>query len=162
MRRLGPTLLALTLAATTLVAVSYVAPAGAVVKGTTCTKATFKTNLATFKSTSVISGCTNPAATKGQGTLVANFKNLNKITAKITWKAGGTSSYTVTQKKGPSTNKCKGTGANKDILIVSTGKYTGGTGKAVPFFKGTVYTEKLCVTKKNATYLLPGSKIVFK
>jgi hypothetical protein len=162
MRRLGPTLLALTIAATSVVALVAVAPAGALVKGTTCTKATFKTNLKTFKSTSVISGCTNPAATKGQGTLVANFKNLAKITAKITWKAGGTSSFNVTQKKGPSTNTCKGTGATKDILIVSTGKYAGGTGVAVPYFKGTTYTEKLCVTSKNATYLLPGSKIVFK
>jgi len=163
MRRIGPTrFLALTVAAASLVAVSFAAPAGAVVKGTTCTKATFKTDLKKFTSTSVLSGCSNPTATKGGGTLVASFKNLKKITAKITWKAGGTSSYTITQKAGPKTNKCKVVKGKQDALIVSTGKYTSGTGAAVTYFKGTTYTESLCVTSTSATYLLPGSKIVFK
>ena len=139
------------------------APAGAVVKGATCTKATFKTDLVKKTSTSVISGCTNVAATGGTGTLVANFKNLGKITAKITWKGKGTTSYTVTQKVGPAAaNNCKVVKGKKDILIVSTGKFVSGTGVSLASFKGTVYTESLCVTSATTTYLNPGSKIVFK
>ena len=146
-----------------IVGVSSVLPAGAVVaKGASCTKATFKTDLKKFTSTSVISGCTNAAATGGTGTLVANFKNLAKITAKITWKGTGTTSYLVAQKAGSKTNTCKGSGTTKDVLIVSTGKFTSGTGVVGTAWKGTVYTESLCVTKTNSTYLLPGSKIIFK
>ena len=139
-------------------------PAGAVVaKGTTCTKATFKTDLKKFTSTSVLSGCSNPAATGGTGTLVANFKNLKKITAKITWKGTGTTSYTITEKGGPApANKCKSVGGKKDALIVSTGKFTAGTGVVGTAFKGTTYTESLCVTSTSSTYLNPGSGIVFK
>ena len=144
-------------------AVSSAVPAGAVVKGATCTKATFKTDLKKFTSTSVISGCTNVAATGGTGTLVANFKDLKKITAKITWKGKGTTSYTVTQEVGPAAaNKCKVVKGKKDILIVSTGKFVSGTGVALASFKGTTYIESLCVTTTSSTYLNPGSKIVFK
>jgi hypothetical protein len=163
MRRIGLTrLLAVSVAAASLVAVSFAAPAGAVVKGTTCTKATFKTDLKKFTSTSALSGCSNPTSTGGSGTLVANFKNLKKITAKITWKVGGSASYTITQKAGPKPNKCKVVKGKQDALIVSTGKFTSGTGAAATNFKGTTYTESLCVTSTSSTYLLPGSKIVFK
>jgi hypothetical protein len=163
MRRTAASRLFAVTAIVSIVGFSSVLPAGAVIaKGATCTKATFKTDLKKFTSTSVMSGCTNPAATGGTGTLVANFKNLAKITTKITWKGTGTTSYLVTQKVGPKTNKCKGSGKTKDVLIVSTGKFTAGTGAVGAAWKGTVYTESLCVTKTNSTYLLPGSKITFK
>ena len=94
---------------------------------------------------------------------MANFKNLKKITAKITWKGTGTTSYTVTQKAGPAAaNKCKVVKGKKDALIVSTGKFVSGTGVALASFKGTTYIESLCVTSTSSTYLVPGSKIVFK
>lgn len=144
-------------------AVSSGVPAGAAVaKGTICTKATFKTDLKKFTSTSVLSGCSNPAATGGTGTLVANFKNLAKITAKITWKGTGTASYSVTQKAVKTGNTCKKVGTKQDIKIVSTGKFVSGTGVALAAFKGTTYTETLCVTTTSSTYVMPGSKIIFK
>ena len=127
-----------------------------------CTKATIKSDLKKFTSTSVMSGCSNPSVSGGQGTLVANFKNLKKITAKITWKGKGTTSYLVTEKAGPKVNKCKTTGKTKDALIVSTGKFTAGTGVAGTALKGLVYKESLCVrSTDSSTYLLPGSKITF-
>jgi len=145
------------------IAASSALPAGAVVaKGATCTKATFKTDLKKFTSTSVISGCTNPAATGGTGTLVANFKNLKAITTKITWKGTGTTSYAVTQKAVTAGNKCKVVKGKQDIQIVSTGKFTAGTGVVGTAFKGTTYVETLCVTSTSSTYLMPGSKIIFK
>jgi hypothetical protein len=153
-------LFAVIVAAGSLLAVSAT-PAVAAPK-VTCSKATFKTNLKTFTSTSVISGCTNPAISGGTGTIVAHFKDLKKITAKITWKGKGTTSYAVTQVLGPKTNACKLTNGKKDTLIVSTGKYTAGTGAAGTGLKGLKYVEKLCVRNTDSsTYLLPGSKITF-
>jgi len=143
-------------------AVSSALPAGAVAKGATCTKATFKTDLKKFTSTSVLSGCSNPAATGGTGTLVANFKNLKAITTKITWKGTGTTSYAVTQKAVTAGNKCKVVAGKQDVQIVSTGKFTAGTGVVGTAFKGTTYIETLCVTNTSSTYLMPGSKIIFK
>lgn len=160
MRRTSPLLLVVAVGVASMIAVAV--PAGAVTKGATCTKATFKTNLKTFTATGVISGCSNLPATGGHGTVVTNFKVLTHITTKITWNGTGTTSYLGTEKHGPKTNTCKGSGKTKDTLIVSTGKFTGGTSKALAFFKGTTYTEALCATSKSATYLEPGSKIVFK
>jgi hypothetical protein len=163
-RTVAVRLFAVVVAAGSLAASSALPAGAAVVKGTTCTKATFKTDLVKGTSTSALSGCSNPAATGGTGTLVANFKNLKKITAKVTWKGTGTVTYTITEKGGPAAaNKCKTpAGGKQDGLIVSTGKFVSGTGAALAAFKGTIYTESLCVTSKSATYLNPGSKIVFK
>ena len=129
----------------------------------TCTKATFKTNLKTFKSTSNLSACTKGPATTA--TLVASFKNLKKITATITWaKSGGVSGpFIITEKPVTKGNKCKFETVKgkqvQDTLIVSTGKVTKSTGKAAGL-KGTTFSESLCITQKSATYLPPGGKIV--
>jgi len=69
-----------------MVAVGFAAPASAAVPAV-CTKATFKTDLAHFKSTSQVTGCTKGPATAA--TLVANFKSLANIQTTITWKSGG-------------------------------------------------------------------------
>ena len=153
------------LAAASLAVGSAAVPVGAATP-TTCTKATFSaTNSVTSTAKSTLGACTNPAVTGGSGVLVANFKVLSKITVKITWKGTGTSSFTLKEGAGPKVNKCKGAGATKDLLVVSTGTVSAGTGKAVAL-KGTKFSESLCVhsggTKAKPVlteYLLPGSKI---
>jgi hypothetical protein len=136
-------------------------PAASTVPKVACPKATFKTNLTAKTSTSVMTGCTNPAVSGGGGTVVAHFPTLTNITAKITWKGTGTTSYKVTEGPGPKTNTCKTTNGKKDGLILSVGKFTGGTGKAGTALKGLLYKEALCVTPTDATYLEPGTKITF-
>ena len=154
--------LVLGLAATSMVAVGFAAPASAATPAT-CTKATFATNLKTFKSTSQVTGCTNSPAPAM--TIVANFKNLANIQTTITWKngAGKNGPFKVTQKQVKKPNKCKFETVKgkkvQDTLIVSTGKVTSGTGKAAKL-KGTTFSERLCVTQKTTTYLEPGSKII--
>ncbi len=165
MRPVPSRLIAVALAAGSLIMVPFAAGAGAATP-TTCSKATFTPTTATASTAkSTLSGCTNAALTGGSGTLVANFKNLAKITGKITWKGTGTSSFTLKEGAGPKVNKCKGTGATKDSLVVSTGTISSGTGKAVALNK-TKFSESLCVhstgsgkTAKTTEYLLPGSKI---
>ena len=128
-----------------------------------CTKATFNSNLKTGKSTSKLSSCTKGPATTA--TLVANFKNLKKITATITWNSGGGVSgpFTITEKAVKTGNKCKFETVKgkkvQDGLIASKGTVTKSTGKAASL-KGTTFTESLCITQKDATYLPPGGKIV--
>ena len=135
--------------------------AGAVTTAS-CTKATFSTNTKTDVSTSVLSGCTKGPATGA--TLKANFKNLKKITATITWKSGGgtTGPFTITEKGVTKGNKCKFETVKgkktQDSLIVSTGKVTKSTGKAASL-KNSTFSESLCVTQKVTTYLEPGTTI---
>jgi hypothetical protein len=136
------------------------APAGAAAPAS-CKKATFKT--VKTKSTSQLTGCTKGPATAA--TLVANFANLKKITATITWKSGGGVSgpFTITEKAGPkAANKCKFETVKgkktQDSSIVSTGKVTKGTGKAKSLV-GTTFSEILCVTQKVTTYVMPGTTI---
>ena len=161
MRKRAAALLAVGFAAASLVAVTASPAVAAPVVA--CSKATFKSDNVKKTSTSVISLCTNPAVSGGGAKLVANFKDLNKITAKITWNGGkGTTSYTVTQKAGPaSANNCKLTAGKKDALIVSVGKFVSGTGKAGTALKGKTYKESLCVPPSLKLYLKPGSKITF-
>jgi hypothetical protein len=128
-----------------------------------CAKATFNSNLKTFKSTSNLTACTKGPATAA--TLVANFKNLKKITATITWAKGGgvTGPFTITEKPVKAGNKCKFETVKgkktQDSLIASSGKVTKSTGKAASL-TGTTFSESLCITQKDATYLPPGGKIV--
>ncbi len=153
-------LLAVGLAAASLVAVSATPAVAAPIVA--CSKATF-TNTSKTTSKSVMSMCTNPAVSGGGATLIANFANLNKITAKITWNNHkGVTNYTVTQKGGPaSANHCHLTKGKKDTLIVSTGTFVSGTGAAGKALKGKVYKESLCVPPSLKLYLNPGSKITF-
>ena len=161
MRKRAAALFAVAFAAASLVAVTASPAVAAPVVA--CSKATFKSDNVKKTSTSVISVCTNPAVSGGGGKLVANFKNLNKITAKITWNGGkGVTNYTVTQKPGPAAaNKCKKTGTKKVTLIVSTGKFVSGTGAAGSKLKGKTYKESLCVPPSLKIYLAPGTKITF-
>jgi hypothetical protein len=160
-RSVSVRMLAVVFAAGSLLAISAV-PAVAAPK-VACAKATFKSDNTKKTSTSVISQCTNPSVSGGGAKLVANFANLNKITAKITWNNGkGVTNYTVTQKGGSAAaNKCHTTNGKKDALIVSTGKFVSGTGAAGKALKGLLYKESLCVTPKLVLYLNPGSKITF-
>jgi hypothetical protein len=161
MRKRAAALLAVAFAAASLVAVTASPAVAAPVVA--CSKATFKSDNVKKTSTSVISVCTNAAVSGGGGKLVANFKNLNKITAKITWNNGkGVTNYAVTQKPGPAAaNNCKLTAGKKDTLIVSTGKFVSGTGVAGTKLKGKTYKESLCVPPSLKLYLKPGSKITF-
>jgi len=128
-----------------------------------CAKATFNSNLKTFKATSNLTACTKGPATAA--TLVANFKKLTNIQATITWKSGGgvNGPFKITEKKVTAGNKCKFETVKgkqvQDGLIVSTGKVTSGTLKAASL-KGTTFSESLCVTQTSSTYLAPGTKIV--
>ena len=168
MRRLGPIrFISLGVATAALVGMSLATPAGAA-GGAVCTKASSTTTKAgQATTTSSLSGCNNAAATGGKGSLLANYKNLAKITVKITWNKTGTSTLVLHEKVGPKTNKCHGSGATKDGLILTTGTVTGGTGKAGTLLKNTKFSESLCVhtggTKAKPTYtsyLLPGSKVL--
>ena len=95
---------------------------------------------------------------------MSNFKNLKGITTTVTWNAkGGTNGpFKVTEKGGPAKNTCKSEIVKgksvKDSPIVSTGTVTTGTGKAVSL-KGTKFSEDLCVTQADGTYLEPGTKV---
>jgi hypothetical protein len=166
MRLVPSRLIAVALAAGSLMMVPLAAASGAAT-ATTCSGATFgATNTVTSIAKSTLTGCTSPTLTGGSGTLVANFKNLAKITVKITWKGTGTSSFTLKEAGGTGTNKCKGVGKAQDSFVVSTGTVTSGTGKAVGLNK-TKFSETLCIhatgtgkTAKTTTYLFPGSKIL--
>src|SRR4051812_8077328 len=155
--------LALGLAATSMIAVGFAAPAGSATPAT-CTKATFKTDLNKGTSTSKLTGCTKGPATGA--TLVANFKPKTGtgVQATITWNSGGGKNgpFKLTTTK-PKTSKCKFETVKgkqvRDALIVSTAKIPSGTGKAAKL-KGTTFSERLCITQKTTTYLEPGSKII--
>ena len=161
-------LIAVALAAGSLVVVPLAATAGAATP-TTCSTATFSAvNTTTSIAKSTLGKCTNPALTGGSGVLVANFKVTAKITVKITWKGTGTSSFVLKEGSAPKgvKNTCKGVGKAQDTLIVTTGTVTSGTGKAVALNK-TKFSESLCVhttgsgkTAKTTEYLTPGSKIL--
>ena len=166
MRRQAPTrLVAVALAAGSLMALPMAASAGAAVP-TTCKTATFNITGSIAKST--MGGCTNVPITGGTGVLVANFKVATKIAVKITWKGTGTSSFTLKQGGAPKgvKNTCKGVGKAQDTLIVTTGVITSGTGKAVALNK-TKFSESLCVhttgtgkAAKVTEYLTPGTKVL--
>ena len=159
MRQFRPIrLLALGLAATSMVAAGFAAPAGAATPAS-CTKATFKTDLKKKTSTSQVTGCTKGPATAL--TLVASFPTLTKITVTITWKNSGGKNgpFKVTEKAVKTGNKCSKTNGKQDTLIVTTGLVTSGTGKAASL-KGTKFSESLCVKPNQSTYLMPGSKII--
>src|SRR5579862_3189709 len=153
MRRPVPTrLIAVALAAGSLLMVPLAASAGAATP-TTCTKATFSpTTTAAGKTTakSTLGGCNNPTLTGGSGVLVATYSvkgtTATSVAGKITWKGTGTSSFTVKSAGGSAAAaaKCHGTGKTKDSLILSTGTITAATGKAVAL-KGTKFSESLCI-----------------
>ena len=174
MRRPVPTrLIAVALAAGSLLMVPLAATAGAATP-TTCTNATFSpTTTASGKTTakSTLGGCNNPTITGGSGVLVATYTikggAASGVAGKITWKGTGTSSFTVKSAAGPAAQaaKCKGTGKTKDSLIVSSGTITAATSKAAAL-KGTKFIESLCIHSATVggkvtitEYLLPGSKI---
>jgi hypothetical protein len=174
MRGRVPTrMIAVALAAGSLLMVPLAATAGAATP-TTCTKATFSpSTTAAGKSTakSTLGGCNNPALTGGSGVLVATYTTngttASGVQGKITWKGTGTSSFTVKSAGGSAAAgaKCHGTGKTKDSLILSTGTITAATSKAAAL-KGTKFIESLCIhavvkgkTTTITEYLLPGSKI---
>ncbi len=150
-------MLVIAVAAGSLIAVPLAQGASAAT-GTACTGAKTVTNVKTFKATTTLTGCTNPAATGGKGTEVINFKNTNAITATITWNKTGTTLLKISEKSGPKVNKCpKGSLAE----VVSTGSVTGGTGaalKGIP--KGSKFSESVCYNSGNVVTLYPGSKVV--
>ncbi len=162
MRRLGPTLFALTLAAGSLVVVTSVAPAGSAAKApVSCSNPKSVTNIKKGTSTITLTKCTNPKATGGKGTAVVNFKAVGEnssVKGKITWNKTGTTTFTLTTKPGKKPNKCpKGT-----VLFVSNGKVTGGTGAAKTLIpKGSPYSHPVCAnTTTGKTTLLPGAKVL--
>jgi hypothetical protein len=166
-------MIAVALAASSLLMVPLAATAGAATP-TTCTTATFSptaTIAGKLTAKSTLGGCNNPALTGGSGVLVATYTSNGKtatgVQGKITWKGTGTSSFTVKSAAGPAAAaaKCHGTGKTKDSLIVSTGTITASTSKAAAL-KGTKFSESLCIhsatvgkTVTLTEYLLPGSTI---
>src|SRR3954452_25101264 len=141
--------LALGLAATSMIAVGFAAPAGSATPAT-CTKATFKTDLKKGTSTSKLTGCTKGPATGA--TLVANFKPKTGtgVQVTITWNSNGEKNgpFKITQTK-PKKSKCRYETVKgkkvQDQILVSTAKIASGTGKAASL-KGTTFSERLCIT----------------
>ena len=135
MRRFVPIrMVAVALAASSLMAIPLAEMASAAVVPVTCTKLVAPAPKGNT-STGTLSGCSNTAATGGGGKQVTN---ISKKTAVITWNAKkGTTLFTISYKGGPTKNKC----ATGSTLIVATGTVTGGTGaalKAIP--KGSKYS----------------------
>jgi hypothetical protein len=154
MRQFVPVrLLAVALAAGSLIAIPFAAAASAVTP-VTCTKLAAPAPKGTT-SVGTISGCTNTAATGGGGKQVTN---ITKLTFVITWNAGkGTTTAKINYKAGPKPNKC----ATGSTLILATGTVTGGTGaalKAIP--KGSKYSEAVCYDAKQVTSIEPGTKMI--
>jgi len=163
--RFGTTrMLAVALAAGSLIAVPLASASSAAVVPTTCAGAKTVNNLKAFIATTTLSVCTNPAATGGKGVEVTNFKNLKKITAKVTWNKTGTTLISLTEKAGTKAQiaacvKAVGKGAS---AVVSAGTVTGGTGaalKGIP--KGSKFSETVCFNTKDVVTLFPKTKIVF-
>ena len=155
MRRSVPVrLVAVALAASSLMAIPLAEAASAAVVPVTCTKLVAPAPKGTT-STGTISGCSNTAATGGGGKQVTN---ITKLTAVITWNANkGTTLLKISYKAGPKVNKC----AKGSTLIVATGSVTGGTGaalKAIP--KGSKYSESVCYDAKQNTTIEPGTKMI--
>lgn len=92
-------LLVVAIAAGSLLAVPLAGSASAAT-GAACSGDKTTVNTKTSTATSVLTGCTNPAATGGKGTEVVNFKNTKAITAKLTWNKTGTTTATLTEKAG--------------------------------------------------------------
>jgi len=155
MRRFVPVrLVAVALAASSLMAIPLAEAASAAVTPVTCTKLVAPAPKAGL-STGTISGCSNAAATGGGGKQVTIIA---KLTATITWNGGkGTTTLKISYKAGPKVNKC----AKGSSLIVAVGSVTGGSGaalKAIP--KGSKYSESVCYDAKQNTSIEPGTKMV--
>jgi hypothetical protein len=129
--------------------------------GATCAAST-NVNKGTT-ATSHLSKCLPLSVTGGKGLQVVNFKNLQKITGKVTWNGTGTTLFNVTKNTaGPKPNKCPVVGGKKTVYLITSGHITGGTGKAVKAIKvGQVFSESLCYDSKGNVTLYPGSKIVY-
>jgi hypothetical protein len=153
MRLVPVRLLAVALAASSLMAIPL-AEAASAVTPVTCTKLVAPAPKAGL-STGTLSGCSNTAATGGGGKQVTNIA---KLTAVITWNAKkGTTTMKISYKAGPKVNKC----AHLSTLILATGTVTGGSGaalKAIP--KNSKYSEAVCYDAKQNTTIEPGTKMV--
>jgi hypothetical protein len=161
MRRQVPArLIAVAIAAGSMMLIPFAAPVNAATVGASCKKLvspppiTVK-GVSTSKST--VSGCTPLAATGGTGKSVTNLKTLTSVT---TWaKGAGTTTVKISYKVGPKANKCpKGTSS-----IVSGGKVTASTGAAAKVIKkGQVVSARVCVNSKtSAASLEPGQLYKF-
>ena len=164
MRRLGSIrLLAVALAAGSMIAVPMVSSASAATP-TSCAGDKTVTNTKNDTATSTLTKCVTAAATGGSGKEVVNFKNVKKITAKVTWNKTGTTTLLLTEKGGTKAQnavcaKAVGKGA---LSVVSTGSVTGGTGKAATLIpKKSKFSETACYSTKNVVTLYPKSKVVF-
>ena len=115
--------LALGLAATSMIAVGFAAPAGSATPAS-CTKATFKTNLAKKTSTSQVSGCTKGPATAV--TLGAKFQKYERQGDHLVEEGREERAVQDHRKAGQKPNKCKLETVKgkkvQDALIVSTAK----------------------------------------
>jgi|1186.fasta_scaffold387999_1 hypothetical protein len=163
MRSRSIRLFAVAIAAGSLIAVPL-AESGSAATPVSCAAAKTVNNLKTFTNTATMSKCTNVPATGGKGVMVTNFKNLKKITAKVTWNKTGTTTLAITQKKATSAQiaKCVKTVGKGASAASSTGTVTGGTGKALKAIpKGSKFSETVCYSSKSVVTLYPGSKIVF-
>jgi hypothetical protein len=163
MRFRSTRLIAVALAAGSLIAVPLAESATAATP-TACAAAKSVNNLTKAINTSTMTKCTNPAATGGKGVMVTNFKNLKKITAKVTWNKTGTTTLSITQKKATPAQiaKCVKTVGKGASAASSSGVVTGGTGKALTGIpKGSKFSETVCYSSKSVVSLYPGSKIVF-
>ncbi len=156
MHRLVPVrLVAVALAAGSLMAIPLAEAASAAVVPVTCTKLVAPAPVGNT-STSTLSGCSNAAATGGGGKQVTN---ISKKTAVITWNAKkGTTTIAFKYAAAKTKGKCP---SGTIALINATGSVTGGSGaalKAIP--KGSKYSESVCYNSKNVTVIEPGTKMV--
>jgi hypothetical protein len=162
MHRLSPVrVLAVALAAASLMAIPLAGPASAVT-GTACSAAKFAINTTKLTATGTITGCSNPAATGGKGTATFNFKVVTAIAVKVTWNKTGTSTLKISEKAGSKaqTAKCATAVGKGGSSIVATGSVTGGTGaalKGIP--KGSKFSGTFCLSAKTVLSVYPGTKI---
>jgi hypothetical protein len=162
MGRTGPKrLIAVALAAGSLLAVGLAGPASAAAPPATCSSPKSTVNIKKLTATFTLTACTNTKATGGSGNAVVNFKTLGKastVAGTITWHGTGTTTFSLSTADGKVPNKCpKGTSE-----FISSGKVLGGSGaalKGIP--KGSPVSETTCSNATTgASSIYPGTKFV--
>jgi hypothetical protein len=160
-RTVAVRLFLVTVTASSLLALPTASPASAAAPPTTCLNPKSVTNIKKGTSTVTLTNCTNKAATGGSGVAIVNFKTSgtnSTVTGKITWKGTGTTTFNLKTAVSKTLGKCpKGT-----VRFITTGKVTGGTGKAGTLIpKGSPYSENVCAnTTTGKTTMEPGTKVI--
>ena len=162
MRRQVPArLIAVAIAAGSMMLVPFSVPANAAAAGPQCTKLVSpppKTIKGVATSTSTVSNCTPTASTGGSGKSVTQigitYKGKKKQTiSTTTWAAKkGTTISQLTYTGAKTLGKCPPASLTH---VIATGKVIGGTNKLIKV--GSAVSASVCVAKNSSATLEPGT-----